>query len=360
MTLADHLARLRLLATALVLGSAGGWVAAMLNLPLPWMLGSVIVTTTASLAGVSLGVPRKLRMSMSIILGILLGSTFRPEMIEDVGHWFVTLSGAALYAVAAMVLCVLTLRRIGRYDHITTFFTASPGSFAAMTMMGHAYGADERVIALSHSVRLVLVVVSTPLFFQLFGLYDAASVDRTGGFGGMDWQDALILSACALGVFPARWMRLKAEYLLGPLMISAAVHLLGFTDASPPGLVVSGAQIVIGAFVGARFVGVDLSRIWRIPAVGLVLGLQMILISVLFAFVLFQITDVPFPVLLLSLMPGGLSEMSLIAIAMQLEPAFVALHHVVRMMVIVLLAPIAFGLYQRRVASAPQVRQDPE
>ncbi|MEQ9815429.1 MAG: AbrB family transcriptional regulator [Azospirillaceae bacterium] len=353
MTLADHLARLRLLVTALVLGSAGGWVAAMLALPLPWMLGSVIVTTTASLAGVQLGVPRKLRMSMSIVLGILLGSTFRPEMIQDVGNWFITLGGAALYAITAMVLCVLTLRRIGRYDYVTTFFSASPGSHAAMTMMGHAYGADERVIALSHSVRTVLVVVSIPLMFQLFELYDASSVDRTGDHGRMEWQDALILCACALGVFPARWMRLKAEYLLGPLMISALVHLLGFTDARPPGLVIAGAQIVIGAFVGARFVGVDLRRIWRIPAIGLILGAQMICISFLFALVLFQITDVPFPVLILALMPGGLSEMSMIAIAMQLEPAFVAFHHVVRLMVIVILAPIAFGIYQRRAAPAP-------
>ncbi len=50
----------------------------------------------------------------------------------------------------------------------------------------------------------------------------------------------------------------------------------------------------------------------------------------------------------LAFAPGGLAEMSLIAIAINADAAFVATHHVVRIFLIVVLAPLAFRLTRRR------------
>jgi uncharacterized membrane protein AbrB (regulator of aidB expression) len=47
---------------------------------------------------------------------------------------------------------------------------------------------------------------------------------------------------------------------------------------------------------------------------------------------------------LLAYAPGGLSEMSLVALATGAEVAFVALHHVVRIVMVILAAPLAFRL----------------
>jgi len=42
--------------------------------------------------------------------------------------------------------------------------------------------------------------------------------------------------------------------------------------------------------------------------------------------------------------PGGLAEMSLIALALHADVAFVSSHHVVRILLIVTLAPLTFRL----------------
>ncbi|MFM7446089.1 MAG: AbrB family transcriptional regulator, partial [Tabrizicola sp.] len=44
---------------------------------------------------------------------------------------------------------------------------------------------------------------------------------------------------------------------------------------------------------------------------------------------------------LLALAPGGLTEMGLIALAIHADVAFVALHHVARILVVLVLAPLA-------------------
>ncbi len=43
---------------------------------------------------------------------------------------------------------------------------------------------------------------------------------------------------------------------------------------------------------------------------------------------------------LLALAPGGLTEMGLIALAIQADVAFVALHHVARILVVLVVAPL--------------------
>jgi hypothetical protein len=55
---------------------------------------------------------------------------------------------------------------------------------------------------------------------------------------------------------------------------------------------------------------------------------------------------------ILSFAPGGLAEMSLIALALNVDAAFVSTHHVVRIALIVTLSPLVFrivrGIRSRR------------
>ena len=52
--------------------------------------------------------------------------------------------------------------------------------------------------------------------------------------------------------------------------------------------------------------------------------------------------------LMLAFSPGGLAEMSLIAIAIGADAAFVATHHIVRIFLVIVIAPLAFKLMRRR------------
>ena len=57
----------------------------------------------------------------------------------------------------------------------------------------------------------------------------------------------------------------------------------------------------------------------------------------------------PVAALTLAFAPGGLAEMTLIALALGVDPAFVSTHHVVRIFLVVILAPIAFKIIAPRL-----------
>ena len=61
----------------------------------------------------------------------------------------------------------------------------------------------------------------------------------------------------------------------------------------------------------------------------------MLFVSAVFASALVPLTGQPFDVLLISFAPGGVTEMSLVALSLQANPAFVTLHHIIRILITV-------------------------
>src|SRR5690606_2915615 len=76
--------------------------------------------------------------------------------------------------------------------------------------------------------------------------------------------DYLILGLAAIfGYLGARALRVPAASVIGPMLLSAAVHLAGMTTAKPPAELVACAQVAVGTALGARFAGTSMRLIGR-------------------------------------------------------------------------------------------------
>ncbi len=344
------------MALALALGAGGGWAASLANLPLPWMIGAMLATTLGAAGRLPLAMSMKVRSVMVAVLGVMLGSGFTPEILSQMAQWSLSLAGLALYAVTAGGTAWLYFHRVCGYDRVTSYFAAMPGGLSEMIVVGTEMGGDARIISLSQSARLLLVVLILPFGFQFFLGYDPAAKPTAGlPLGQVPLSDLGVLAACGVvGFFGAKAIRMPAAAVVGPMILSAIVHLAGWSQARPPFELVAAAQVVVGAAIGCRFAGVTLRLVTR--AVGAALGATAILLAVNIAFaaVLHSAVDLPTAALMLAYAPGGLAEMSLIALAIGADAAFVATHHIVRIFLIVVLAPLTFKVLARGRAGPPR------
>ncbi len=333
---------------SLGLGAVGGVLFDFLGLPLAWMIGAMCFTTVAALAGAPLRGPERLREVMVAVLGLMLGSTFTPEVLERAGQWVISLTSLVLcVAVVAVSIGVVLHRRAG-FGPVTALFSATPGGLVVMVLTGGALGGDERTISLMHSMRLLLTVLVIPFWFQLFHGYQPSGGAAAGAEGHITALDAGILGLCAvLGYWGAKRARIPAHSLIGPMILSALVHVGGLTAARPPAEVVAVAQVVIGTAIGCRFAGVPVRRILGVLVTGGATTLFMMGAALVCALALERATGLPFQALVLAFAPGGLAEMSLISLSMGIDTAFVATHHIVRILFLVACAPIAFRLLAR-------------
>lgn len=341
-----QLSQVRAYALSLGIGVIGGAIFAYFRLPLAWMIGAMCANTIASMAGRDVKVPRQLRALMIVVLGVLLGSSFTPDLPGRVAAWWPTLLALFAYVGIGTAILFVYFRRLCGYDATTAYFASAPGGLNEMVTVGGAMGGDERLIALTHACRVLLVVLCIPFYFRFFGGYTPPSsmLPAIGG-GEVSLDDAGVLVVCGVvGVIVARLLRLPAYAMLGPMILSAIAHMTGLSEAKPPAALVAIAQVVLGCAVGARFAGtsVRLVRDAMMMSVGATVALMAV--TVAFSLALGRISGLSADNVLLAFSPGGLAEMSLVAIALHSDAAFVATHHIVRILIVITCAPLVFRL----------------
>jgi len=325
-------------AMALSLGAAGGAVFTLIGMPLSWMLGAMTVTGVASVLKLPVRGWSTARPPMSAVIGTMLGSQFGPHTLESAAQWWPALLGLAGYLLVAATLSNIYLRRVVALDRPTAFFSAMPGGLIDMVLMGAEKGGDERTIALMHSSRIFLVVLSLPPLMTLITGADVGGQSAAWRpLANMAIGDVLwFLGALAAGATFGKLARLPAPFLIGPMLASMAVHWSGVSGFVVPSAVIAVAQVVLGTTVGCRFAGTSTQRILHILLTSAGATAILLSVAVVFAFALQFVLDVPIEGVLLAFAPGGLAEMSLVALALNLEVSFVVVSHICRIGMVII------------------------
>ena len=340
--------------TALAIGVAGGLAAYLSGLPLPWMLGPMIANTFAAMCRAPIAGPERLRPYVIPVIGVMLGSGVTAEIFGLLGTWLLTLLLLPLFLLCAAGISYAVYRRIGRYDPVTAFYSAMPGGLNEMLILGAEAGGDERRIALAHAARVLMIIVFVALFFGLFlGV-------SSGGRGAVQWiglqqitaLDYVVLGLCAVaGTLLGKKLGLPAAPVFGPMILSGIAHIAGWVTVAPPTLFVIAAQITIGTIIGTRFIGATLTEIRTDIGLSAVSSILMLIAAVGFAELIFVVTDIPLAQAFLAFSPGGLTEMSLLTLAMEQDATYVSVMHIIRITLVIALAPFVFRL------AGPKARQ---
>lgn len=337
------------LSLALALGVAGGALFQWLRLPLPWMLGPMTACTLAAVLELPIAAPQIVRQPMSAIIGVLLGASFAPNVFSHIGAWFGTIAGLLAFMVCCGFSSIWYLQRFGGLDATTAYFAGMPGGLAEMITLGEERGADVKAIALIHGTRILMVIMTLPFVIQwLAGVTLVRGAGTSPSIFTSPAVSEFLLLACALlGTILGHVLRLPAQNLLGPMIVSGAVHLSGLSDFKPTFEVVNAAQLVIGTTVGARFAGIPPRVI--LAQMRLSCGATAILLgwTGIFAFIMSRITSFDIMTVMLAYSPGGLAEMSLVAMALHAEVAFVATHHLIRVVLVMVMAAPVFAMLKR-------------
>jgi membrane AbrB-like protein len=327
--------RLVSMTLALLTGAAGSSLFYLLRLPLPWMLGAMLATLLASAGGAPVRSPTVLRPAMVTVIGVMLGASFTAETLSNAASWWLPLLGLVGFLTTSAICCAGYFYRVAGYDRATAYFSGMPGGLVEMVLLGDSAGADTRTISLIHAARIVLVVLTLPFVVSFFG----GALVRGGG-GGSSFGTAPLSSwawlflASILGALLGRLLRLPARDLIGPMLVSAALHVAGATHFVPPAEMVAVAQVIIGTTLGSRFAGIQAQEIGKVllHAGGSVLIL--LCLTLVFSFGIASLADMSPVHLILAYSPGGIAEMGLVALALNLDVAMVIFHHIARVLLV--------------------------
>jgi len=341
-------------ALALMLGAAGAAAAWGLGLPLPILLGSLVVVAGLSASGWRIGplvpaLPQNLRLAFVPIIGVSIGGAFHPGLLNEAVTWWPSLLGLVLFVPMAMGASYQIYRRIGRLDATTAAFAAVPGGLIESLAMGEQAGADMQMLTMLHFLRLIGCILLVPFGFwvltgALVGSVGGAAMPGSGG--ALTVQDMLVLIAVGLlGAVGGKRIGLPGYTITGPVLLSGAAHLAGLTAAVPPQWMVQMTQLVVGASLGCRFAGLPRGALPKALGLALLSVVAVLALGFGFAIALHAAVGQKVTTVFLAFAPGGVAEMSLVALSLHVSVVYVTAHHVAR----IVLAVVVAGLTGRRL-----------
>jgi membrane AbrB-like protein len=313
------------LAACLAAAVLGQWT----HLPLPWVLGPLLVTAGFSLMGLPVFAPQSGRRLGQIVVGTSVGLFVSLDVLARLSGALPAVILTALVAIIVCTLVGLLFARLADVDSTTAFFATTPAGMSEMSRIGELAGGRVDVIALTQAIRVATVVLVLPAAVialrpgsAMAVILPAREIDYLTTIG-------LVLAGVA-GALLMRAIRFDNPWTIGAVVAVGAIAAAGLVEGRLPRPAFWGGQFLIGIAVGSRFRRDVVRRLPRVCLAALATALLTLGLMTGYALLLTRVTGIDLVTGILGASPGGLAEMSVTAQLLQVDVALVVAFHVFR------------------------------
>ena len=322
-------------------------VADYFNIPLAWMLGPMIVTSIAALAGLKVVMPKIALSSILIILGLHIGNYIDQNLFNQMINWFWTSVIMLIYIIICILIVSKYLQKYAGYGEKASIFSSAPGALGPLMILAENEKTDLSQVATSHLIRLIIIITVIPFIIVNNTGSEVLLLDNFDYMGQNHLKLILLIIASLFFIFIFDKIRVPAALLSGTLFASGLLQITDIASYKLPDASINFCLLILGASVGCRFAEKTVKEIANNSLHSIVATTILVLLGLLAAYIATFFVDTNILTLILSFSPGGIYEVAVIAIAFDLDPDFVAFHHIIRLLFILFTVPIFLRVLEK-------------
>jgi membrane AbrB-like protein len=273
------------------------------------------------------------------LIGLLVASSLKPSTYGALAASWPIMALGVVWTLASAMVLGLVLRRFKVLPESTALWSLAPGTAGVITIMSGEFGADQRLVAFTQYLRVLIVsLVAVGVARQFIGqTTDAQGVDLFPPLNGLDF---LSLWACLFfGLILTKISRLPGGLIFWPLILGfAAENFLALNVAPPPWLMVL-AYAVMGWKVGLTFDRDAVVKSVKTLPAALLAILVLIASCGLFAVGMVFLGDFDPLTAYLASSPGGLDAVTIIASSSGADLPLVMAMQACRLLLVVVATP---------------------
>ncbi|MCK5932787.1 MAG: AbrB family transcriptional regulator [Fulvimarina manganoxydans] len=330
----------------LAIGAAllGAALFSLLGVPAGALVGSTLAVTAVAALRWHPRVPGTLRNLGFTTIGVTLGAGVTPHFVTDVLRFPISLFALTVTILIVMVSSSFVLRRFFGAAKTTSILATSPGALSySLSLATDRPGAEVDIpfVMVLQSLRLLLITLLLPPIVAIVDQASGQESMATLAPHTLNLPVSIVLIALSAGLgYVAQKIRIPAAYLLAGVVLSGLGHGVGLLEGRPSTFLTFFGFSLAGAVIGARFSSITRDQLRALffagcAATGLAVGLSGA-VSALVAHLL----DLPFGQVWVSFAPGGVEGMSAMALSLGYDPAYVATHHIFRLLLLIAVLPL--------------------
>lgn len=305
----------------LIAAVLGGLLFKLFHIPVPWLLGPMVVMAVGTnVLQFEFVWPREIRNGGMIIVGYTIGLSMTAAALHEMAF---QLPFMLLMTLLLMLLCAGIAYIVSKFsdsDYRSALLGSIPGGLTqVLTLAEETEGINLAVVTVTQVVRLMMIIIFIPLLVMLpiFAQNpgDGATASLTIDLGTEAMFPNIIIFAIAsilLAIGGAK-INFPTAYLLGPIIGTAILQIIGLTGPQLPASVINAAQLMIGTHVGMMLRTNQIARKTRTISLAVGSGLMLLIGSIILSMLLTGVQSISKATGLLSLAPGGMDQMGIIA-----------------------------------------------
>lgn len=363
----------------IAIGIAAAIVFARLRVPAGEIIGPVLAVGALAVAGFPVPpAPPWTRVAVQITLGVVIGHRITKETLKK-------LRGIAWAALAVLVWSLGSafglgwlIKALANIDYVTAVLSCCPGGLPEMSVLAISFDAQPSVVVALQTVRVLAVLVGLPALVPALvrgiNRWESnsypVSVDQSVDTAILVGEETVISAAEELAT-PARalvppvrrwlrvmwtfaigacggvlalWFGLPAAGLLGAMGAIGVAQVLGLRFEALPDTVQRAARMVVGMLIGTTISREIVSSMAGLVLPALVLTVVLVSTGLAVGLLVRRVTGWPIEVCILSSAAAGLVSMSAVAQSLGLDPVRISLLHLVRIVSLVVVVPLALAV----------------
>lgn len=333
----------------LAISALGGFVGNLVGMPAGWLMGGALAVTIAAMSGVPVAMPDRLRDVAFLLVGMSMGASVAPDSLSLITRWPVSIAALAIELVLIIAATGWMLTRLFKLDEGTAYLSSFPGHLSFVMGIAASGVGDSRQIVIIQVIRILMLTICVPIGAMILPIehFDVSVVLTT-----LEWWELLALTgACIVGGLIFVRLKVPAGFVLGAMAVATAAKLGGLYTAALPGPLVIITFVMTGALIGSRFAGISRRDFMQAAWGGLIATTMTVAIVTVMAWIVASMVHMPFGQVWLGLSPGALEGMGALGIALGYDTAFIAAHHVIRLLMLSFAIPAVVVLIRRREAA---------
>ncbi|MGE6368610.1 AbrB family transcriptional regulator [Planococcus kocurii] len=315
-----------------LIGLAGAGIFIMVGAPMPWLLGPLFAVLFMQLfTPLQLKWHPRFRNSGLVIAGYVIGFAFTVEALQGMKEYFLAMVVINLAFFILFLFISSLMASQTKVDRATAMTCCVPGGLSQIvTFTEEQKTIDLTAVTFYHVLRVLLIVAIVPFIVADGG---SSHVEKLGQ-GNYSLSLLMLLALCYGAGMIAQKINVPTAFLLGPVFFIMLLNLTGVVVPVMPSSFLHIAQLFIGIYIGLLLQKKDLKLTKRMVFYSFFSSSVLIAFAFIVSLVLQKLYGLSFSTSFLSVVPGGLDQMGIIAASVDADVTVVTAFQLFRILVV--------------------------
>jgi membrane AbrB-like protein len=338
---------------SIIIGAIGGYLGTLVHLPLPWLLGALLLNLLVSFTSYKITFDKKIFLPVLLIIGVILAGSFNITLLYKIHLWIYSSIAMIICTIIGSIVVAFYFYKVCKFRKLVAVLAGLPGAFvviaAAINQMTDSKKESGQVV-IPQATRVLFIVLILPfVFVTQVGYQEISSHGNNPDYSLRYFLELIFLLGIAqLGSMGLKRLKVPSAPILAAMILCGIFYTFEITTARFPDFFINIAFVFLGSAIGCRLSGLPIKEIGYYSLHGFIVSVLLLGIAAIFAYLLKIFLGFDFMAAFLSFAPGGLHEMVVISIAYNIDPLFVTYHHFLRIFLIIFSIPFILKFFSKR------------